>query len=320
MYQLRNLVNRRNVVNNPKENEAACEDFMVTVTEAHILAAALEMFEMDSLTSAPSTKFFSEGSSELDSLQRRNILLLATQQFVEKYVDLTIPTEKSTTSKKDQARDGVQGYAKDTLTLGLLLMEFVDAVREGDGERIIRCWKFLLPLFKSSERTNYSVEAVTLLTQYYYLFSPRMAAQLAWSRTVNTHGHAGKNISCDLHLEHLNRVAKGALGRLSSNITEKSVKRIGKTVGIMSNLSHKFDVANNVPTPTSYHTRKPKVKDVTLMVNQLRKSEVFQFQEGRCHPHFKNFSSNPCKSVNRKDLKVWMDGHVDYVSLNRMTL
>ena len=196
-------------------------------------------------------------------------------------------------------------------------MEFMDAMREGDGERIIRCWKFLLPLFKSSGRTNYSIEAVTLLAQDYFLFSPRMAAQLAWSRTVNTHGRTGKNISCDLHLEHLNRVAKSALGGLSSNITEKSVKRIGKTVGIMSNLSHKFDLANNIPTPTSYHTRKPKVKDVTLMVNQLRKSEVFRFQEGRCHPHFKNFSSNPCKSINRKDLKVWMDGHMKKLIMYR---
>ena len=313
MYQLRNLVNRRNVVNDPKENEAACEDFMVTVTEAHILAAAMEMFDMDSLTDTPSTKFFPEGSSELDSLQRRNILLLATRQLVEKYVDLTIPEKKTKTNNKaatKKTHDGVHDYAKDTLVLGLLLMEFVDSVREGDGDRIIRCWKFLLPLFKSTGRTNYSVEAVTLLAQYYYLFSPRMAAQLAWSRTVNTHGHTGKNISCDLHLEHLNRVAKNALGGLSSNITEKSVERIGKTVGMMSNLSHQFDMHNNVPTPSNYHTRKPKRKDVTMMVDQLRKSKVFKFQDGRCHLHFKKFSSNPCKAVNKEELKVWMDGHM----------
>ena len=74
------LVNRRNVVNNPKENEAACEDFMVTVTEAHILAAAMEMFEMNSLTMQyPFHKIFPEGCCEVDSLQCRNILLLATR-------------------------------------------------------------------------------------------------------------------------------------------------------------------------------------------------------------------------------------------------
>ena len=62
MYQLRNLVNRRNVVNDPKANEAACEDFMLTVTEAHILASAMELFEMETLTDSPSKQFFPDGS------------------------------------------------------------------------------------------------------------------------------------------------------------------------------------------------------------------------------------------------------------------
>ena len=189
-------------------------------------------------------------------------------------------------------------------------MDFVDATREGDGDRIIRDWKFLLPLFKSSGRTNYSVEAFTLLVQNYYLFSPRKATQLAWSRTVNTHGRPGKNISCDLHLERLNREVKNALGGLSSNITEQSVKRIGKSIQGLSKVSHHFDRCNNVPLPTGYHTRKPKTKDVKMMVEQLKKSSVFKFQDGRSHKHFKKFVANPCKTVNREMLKEWMDGYM----------
>lgn len=141
--------------------------------------------------------------------------MLAIKQLVEKYVDLSIPEKKLKKQQKQKPKqksasphDGIFEYAKDTLTMGLLLMEFIDAVREGDGNRIIRVWKFLLPLFKSTGHTNYSVEAFTLLAQYFYLFLPRMAAQLAWSRTVNIHGRPGKNISCDLHLEHLNKGEK----------------------------------------------------------------------------------------------------------------
>ena len=197
MYQLWNLVNRQNVVSDPKDNEAACEDFMITVTDAHVLACAMELFEMDTLTDRPSKKFFPDGSSELDSLQQRNILLLAAEQLVKKYVNLSIPEEKPKKQKQKPKKkstapkpphDGIYEYAKDTLTLGLLLKEYIDAVREGDGNRIICVWKFLLPFFKSTGHTNYSIEAFTLLTQYFYLFFPRTAAQLAWSRTVNTHG------------------------------------------------------------------------------------------------------------------------------------
>ena len=159
MYQLWNLVNRRNVVSDPKDNEAACEDFMLTVTDAYILASAMELFEMETLADTPSKKFFPNGSSELDSLQRRNILLLATKQLVQKYVDLSIPKEKPKkkhkTKKKSTSKpphDGIYEYAKDTLTLGLLLMEHIDSVRESDGDRIMLVWKFLLPIFKSTGR------------------------------------------------------------------------------------------------------------------------------------------------------------------------
>ena len=97
-------------------------------------------------------------------------------------------------------------------------MEFMDATREGDGERIIRCWRYLLLLFKLDKRTNYSVEAFNLLAQYEFFFTPRMKAQLMWSRTVNMHGRAGKNISCDLHLnrEIKTGMAKQLLSRFKN--------------------------------------------------------------------------------------------------------
>ena len=41
MFQLRNLINRRNVVVTPKNDVATCEDFFVSVVEAHIVTAAM---------------------------------------------------------------------------------------------------------------------------------------------------------------------------------------------------------------------------------------------------------------------------------------
>ena len=53
----------------------------------------------------------------------------------DEFVDLSYPMA----AKKGD--NHVRAYAKEVLSLGLLLMEFVDGVREADGERIIRCWK-----------------------------------------------------------------------------------------------------------------------------------------------------------------------------------
>ena len=45
------------------------------------------------------------------------------------------------------------------------------------------------------------------------------------------HGRAGKNVSSDLHMEHLNREAKKKLSGLRSNITDAAVTRIGNAFG-----------------------------------------------------------------------------------------
>ncbi len=102
-------------------------------------------------------------------------------------------------------------------------MEFNDAIREGDGTHIIRCWCYFLLLFKVANRTNYSIKAFTLLAQYCFLFSPQMAMQLMWNRTINIHGRPGRNVLCDLHLEHMNKEAKNSISGLGSNITDEAV-------------------------------------------------------------------------------------------------
>ena len=121
--------------------------------------------------------------------------------------------------------DHVYAYGKEALSLGLLLMEFCDAIREGDGLRILYCWRLSLLVFKASGRTNYSIEALNVLLQHNYLFPPRMKQQLLWERTVNVHGKQGKNISCNLYLKHVNRMCKNAMDSLGSNINNRSINR-----------------------------------------------------------------------------------------------
>lgn len=116
-----------------------------------------------------------------------------------------------------QEADGANEYASEVLSLARLLIEFNDAVREGDGSCILRCWRYFLSFFKASDRRNYCIEAFTLLAQEKYLLSPRMAMQLKWSWTINIHGRPGKNISADSHMEHLNLECKQAISGLGAN-------------------------------------------------------------------------------------------------------
>ena len=51
LYQLRNLLNRTNVVSDPMDNYNACDDFFVTMIQCHIIAAAIKMLGMEDLRS-----------------------------------------------------------------------------------------------------------------------------------------------------------------------------------------------------------------------------------------------------------------------------
>ena len=55
----------------------------------------------------------------------------------------------------------VHEYGKEVLSLSLVWHGFHDAIREGDGERIITYWKFLLVILKASK-------AVIILLEYHY--------------------------------------------------------------------------------------------------------------------------------------------------------
>ena len=103
-----------------------------------------------------------------------------------------------------------------------LLMPFV--------RDIITCWRFFLVLFKAAHCTKYALESATLLIQLQIL-PERIQKQIIWSRVVNPSGTVAGNIPCDLHMEHLNRTAKDALGQ-HSHLNPKSVSRVGKCIGL----------------------------------------------------------------------------------------
>jgi len=45
---------------------------------------------------------------------------------------------------------------------GILYKDMQDAVREGDGLRVLHCWQFLLPIFRASKQTTHSIEVFAL--------------------------------------------------------------------------------------------------------------------------------------------------------------
>ena len=73
--------------------------------------------------------------------------------------------EETTSDLIIMGEDYKLNYATAVLGMGMLARNFHDASREGDGEWLIRCWKFFMLHFKVDGRVKYAVEAINILAQ-----------------------------------------------------------------------------------------------------------------------------------------------------------
>ena len=291
LYQLRNILGRTNVGKDPTKDFNACDDFFHTVISAHIISA---FHELDKGDFDPSTDWM---KSDED---RKQILLKYSAQLVDKYVDFSYNRHKESTSN-----DMVQNYAVQLLSLGCFYLEFADAIKEGDGGRILRCWRYLLPIFWNSGRTNYANEVLKMLYQHDYLLSPALKKQLLWGRCINVHGRKGKNIPGDLHMEHLNCVIKDCTRGIRSNQNEKAVVRVSHALGTLVPVMKNFDQVNKVPDLTGAHTRKNEERDQKLIVTELKKNKVFKTTPSRQHTTFPK-PRNVLHGRPQKEMHDWM--------------
>ena len=150
----------------------AAEDFLEVIVNGHILSAAMSYLGMSSLHDRPLPSIVSHDIWMEDDNVRHTVLQDIAEHVVTEHVDLaTIFKEPSLpTSGEDEGT--AYEYACEVLTLGLLIFNFKDAVREGDGDQILLIWKYMLLLFRATGRKNYAIEAFTLLSQYHITTLP----------------------------------------------------------------------------------------------------------------------------------------------------
>ena len=265
LHQLKNVINRTNLKAKPKDSVNATHDFITLVTTCHIISAAMQLMKMTELKDMPISELVDENTWMLPAEQIKEILSRISRKIVDTHVNFKFDFK----SPPEPSLDGVYAYGVETLSLGLFYMLFKDAIKEGNGEEVYRCWKYFIPIFKASGRTNYSIEAFLTLYRCNYTLSPRQSHQLIWSRFINTHGRPGHNIECDLHMEHLNRLCKTAIKSMGANKTEKAIVRASKAIGKTSAIVENFDEVTQVSTSSQKHSTSNISKDRDTILQVL---------------------------------------------------
>lgn len=195
-------------------------------------------------------------------------------------------------------------------SLGLLLRDADDAVKEGDGERMCRVWKFLTLLYRVGGNNKYALAGLRLTASQVGLLTPRQAHQLKWNRFAATKQGPGKRISRDLRLESNNVVAKEEIKALGfPNINSDSIVKTTKSTGFMEKLLKKARDELVLLKRTTHNCNKVR-RDVFIRVlNQVHKqADIFCHTPGR---QFRSFtpSSPVFKQINRKQLHSWISRH-----------
>ena len=137
LYHLRNALHRTAVPVHPADNMKAAEDFLLVVLHSYIVAAAKAV------------------QSNFDAVDVKAL----SKEIVKSFVNITISSRQQSTSatrnskKKSSAvaTDRICLYSMEVLTLGLLWHNFHNSIKEGDGDRIVRNWKFNLIAFKAAK-------------------------------------------------------------------------------------------------------------------------------------------------------------------------
>ena len=262
IFNLQQVLNRTSVHADPSKDLKAAEDFFGLVWEAHVVAAA--KYVMSSSTGSHS------GVTDI------------SKTIVCKYVEL--PSCVTPTTAKGHV-DGVHAYAMDLLNLGLLYHGFRDAVREGDGDRVVIYWKAMMILFRASQKWNYSKEAFLLLLQL-TTSSERVAEAIKWSRFINRKGRVGCNVPCDLAMEYLNRRLKCVIRQLGANVRPSAIVRASRSIRVVDTVCELFEHSVEASISGDHHTMAKDIKDFNLVLGVLMEKELFKEESGRSHRQF----------------------------------
>jgi hypothetical protein len=213
--------------------------------------------------------------------------------------------------------DDIFNYNCALLADGLFFLNFLDAVKEGDGERLMRQYKYMLLYCRADDQgsTKYALECLYQLFLVNSILSPRDSERFVWNRGVSTRGGLGNNIPADLEVEHSNKFIKASIKNLGPNITEKAVKRISQAENGVRSMSDNFDKSLKRVHGYGRRTSSSTEKDLEELVKRAQQIDVYSEEPGRRYEHFKYFERNCFDTLCMSSMYKWINKHKQSVVL-----
>ena len=237
-------------------------------------------------------------------------------------VDSPTPVTTSTPTctdppKESKPGDDVYNYTCALMTDCFLFFNFLDAIKEGDGARIMRQYKYIMLYCKAdgSHSTKYALECLYQFFQVYALLSPRDSERFVWNRTINNSGKEGTNIPFDEDTEHSNNFIKQGIKKLEPNVTENAVQRLSRedcpTASTLANLDDSIEQLLR----SGKHGTGNLEKDLDELVKRAVEFNIFTELAGRSYKQFSGFQRNRLAKLDVSSLHQWINKHKKNIML-----
>ena len=105
----------------------------------------------------------------------------------------------------------------------LLLADFKDAVKSGNGDYLVVLRKQVLVHFTTPGYNEFAIEMLTNILQCQVHLTEQEAYQCKWATTVNGNGGSHKNIEIDLFQENQNSEMKKMIKAMGGNKSEDAI-------------------------------------------------------------------------------------------------
>eukprot|EP00794_Sanderia_malayensis_P001047 gene1047-373_t len=227
---------------------------------------------------------------------------------------------KGSDDKHKSLSDDMHNYQCAFMEYGMILRNFHDAISEGDGQRILRSWKFMLPYLKvdGNSSSKYALEGFYIISQAYSLLTPKDAHRLIWNRFVKNKRGPGGNISLDLALEHYIRLLKLIMKKLGANATNKSIlDRYTKALAFNKLFMDNFDNMSAVIKRSGKHVKKAAESDLKKVVKELILNDAFSIISGRKYKHFRDVKGSLLHNLHVTSLFAWINTHKRKIILQK---
>ncbi len=237
-----------------------------------------------------------------------------SEQILESVPNLSAPRSSL---EKTEAKDDIFNYNCSLLTDGFLFMNFLDAIGEGDGERIMRQYKYIMLYCKAdgSHSTKYALECLYQFFLVHALLSPTDSERFVWNRSVNNSCHKGTNIPLDLDVEHSNNFVKQGIKNLGPNVTENAVSRISCAESATRAIVENLDENIRRLARSGRHGSSSEDKDLKELVKRAVEEDIFTQHEIRSYKEFPGLKRNRLEDFDASELLRWINMHKKNISL-----